>query len=139
PGVTRGLRLGTRIRRILPIHCPNPGRSRRVLAVGLPPTLAPLIRWRVLRRAARRQTWRKTSRELHHLLSRDGRKWVKEVWQSARELAQREPELSPLANAVGAGIAQTCGASENPDRDEAWLAVMRTGHATRAVLVGPAE
>jgi hypothetical protein len=92
-----------------------------------------------MRAAAQRQTWRKTSRELHHLLSRDGRKWVKEVWQQARELAQREPELSPLANAVGAGIAQTCSASENPDAGEAWLAVIRTGHATRAVLVEPTE
>ena len=127
---------GSGRRRASPVRS---GRSRRELAVGLPPTAAPLIRWRVVRRAAQRQTWRRTSRELHHLLSRDGRKWVKEVWQPARNLAQRESELSPLANAVSAGIAHTSGASENPDRDEAWLTVMRTGHATRAVLVGPTE
>ena len=89
--------------------------------------------------AQKRQTWRRTSRELHYLLSRGGRKWVKEVWQPARELAQRERALSRLANAVGAGIAQSCSASENPDADEAWLTVIRTGHATRAVLVGPTE
>jgi hypothetical protein len=89
--------------------------------------------------AAQRQTWRRTRRELHHLLSRDGRRWVKEVWQPARELADREPELSPLANAVGEGVAQTCSASQNPDGDKAWLAVIRTGYATRAVLVGPTE
>jgi hypothetical protein len=92
-----------------------------------------------LRGAAKRQTWRRTSRELHRLLSRDGRKWVKEVWQTARELAQREPELSPLANAVGVNVAQTCGASENSHGDEPRLAVIHTGQATRAVLVGPTE
>lgn len=107
--------------------------------MGLTPTATPLIRWRAMRGAAKRQTWRRTSRELHNLLSRDGRKWVKDVWQPARELAQREPELSPLATAVGADIAQTCSASENPDGDEAWLTVIRTGRATRAVLVGPTE
>ena len=92
-----------------------------------------------MRGAARRQTWRRTSRELHHLLSRDGRKWVTDVWQRARELAQREPGLSPLAAAVGADTAQSCSASENPDEGEALLAVIRTGHATRAVLVRPTE
>src|SRR5437660_5524658 len=90
-----------------------------------------------MRGVARRQTWRRTSRELHHLLSRHGRKWVKDVWQPARELAQREPGPSPLATAVGADIAQS--ASVNPDGSEAWLAVIRTGQATRAVLVGPTE
>ena len=31
----------------------------------------------------RRQSWRMTRRELHKTLSRDGRKWIKEVWQAA--------------------------------------------------------
>src|SRR5437764_14730177 len=89
--------------------------------------------------AQKRQTWRRTSRELHYLLSRGGRKWVKEVWQPARELAQRERALSRLANAVGAGIAESCSGSENPDADEAWLTVIRTGCATGAVFVVASE
>jgi hypothetical protein len=36
-----------------------------------------------MRERERRQSWRMTRRELHKTLARDGRKWIKEVWQAA--------------------------------------------------------
>ncbi len=95
-----------------------------------------------MRVGARRQSWRTTSRDLHRLVSRAGRKWVQEFWQAANAVAQEGPPLSPLAVAVGAGIAETRGASGAPVAEEvhrARLAVVRTGYATRSVLVSPAE
>ena len=44
----------------------------------------------------RRQSWRMTRGELHKTLARDGRKWIKEVWQAATEPATRS-EAEPVA------------------------------------------
>ena len=95
-----------------------------------------------MRRRTGRQSWRRTNRELHYLLSRAGRKWIKEVWRASDEIARRNPPLSPLAAAVGAGIAQSGGGSDASDAEavrQARSTVMRIGYATRIALAVPTD
>lgn len=95
-----------------------------------------------MRGRARRQTWRKTNRELHRTLSADGRKWVKEVWAAAEEVSQQPALLGELATVVGTGVVEDYAARQELEGDgshQALSAVMRIGYAARAVLAGPTE
>ncbi|MBV9195662.1 MAG: hypothetical protein JO168_16090 [Solirubrobacterales bacterium] len=91
---------------------------------------------------ARRQTWRRTSRELHRSLSADGRRWVREVWGAAEELARQPGLLSPPTTALAARIAERETAApgrEGDDARDAFTGVARIGYAARAVVAAPTE
>jgi hypothetical protein len=75
-------------------------------------------------------------------LSRAGKKWVKEVWTAADEMAHQDLPISSLAAATADGIVQSNGATQESDADHAHLArlgVIRVGYATRVVLAGSGE
>lgn len=87
-------------------------------------------------RREKRQSWRKTNRELH-LLSRAGRGWVKALWQASSADAQQDLGLSCLATAVAAGVARRSSVSQGSDAAELHQArsmVIQAGYATRRVL-----
>jgi hypothetical protein len=77
-----------------------------------------------------------------HRLSADGRKWVKELWETAEESSQQPSLLSPLANAIETAMAESYAASEaleGPNVHDALGVVMRIGYATRAAVAVPTE
>lgn len=89
----------------------------------------------------KRQSWRRTNRELH-VLSRAGRGWVKALWQTSSAMADEDPRLGALATAVTAAIARSSGASAESDAaelDQARSVVIRAGYATRGVLARSTE
>jgi hypothetical protein len=93
-------------------------------------------------RQVRRQTRRRTSLELHRLLSGAGRTWVKEVWDAADRTSAQLPLLSPLAGEVGRHLASSYALAERLEGDEvqdALDAAIRAGYGTRSVVAGPTE
>jgi hypothetical protein len=90
----------------------------------------------------RRQTRRRTSVELHRLLSRSGRSWVKEVWEAADRTSTTPSLLSPPAAELATLLASDYAGAERLEGDEvqdALTAAMRAGYAARAVVAGPTE
>jgi hypothetical protein len=93
-------------------------------------------------RQVRRQTRRRTSVELHRLLSGSGRTWVKEVWDAADQASAQLPLLSSLAGEVGRHLASGYAVAERLEGDEvqeALNAAIRAGYGTRSVVAGPTE
>jgi hypothetical protein len=93
-------------------------------------------------RLVRRQTRRRTGVELHRLLSRAGRTWVKEVWSAADQAAAEPSAISPLARAVGVRLADRYAGLERLEGEpvrEALLTVAEAGYAARSVVAAPTE
>lgn len=90
----------------------------------------------------RRQSWRLTRRELTHLMSRHGRKWVREVWGATTRTAGELESLSPLTTPLGNRLVERFAAGERLEGDEIQRALriaLVTGYACRGVIVGPTE
>jgi hypothetical protein len=90
----------------------------------------------------RRQTLRRTRVELHHSFTRDGREWIKEMWQAAEGILARLTELSPLTTVLGSGSADSYAAAEHLEGDEirhAFFDVIMAGYASRIVLAKAME
>jgi hypothetical protein len=93
-----------------------------------------------MKERARRQSWRMTRRELHKALARDGRKWIKEVWQAATAASARMDALSPVTTPLGNRLVESYGNREQATGAEVQRALrnaMVVGYATRVVLVDP--
>ncbi len=60
----------------------------------------------------RRQSGRLTRRELKQTLSRQGRKWVREVWQAATHSSGELNRLSPVTSPLGNRLVETYAATE---------------------------
>jgi len=89
---------------------------------------------------ARRQSRRQTRVELHRSLSGAGRAWVMEVWQAAQVRAANPLLLGPLTTAVGTNFVESHAAGQRlggKEAKDALFTVIKTGYASRAVLVGP--
>jgi len=90
----------------------------------------------------KRQSWRMTRREMRKTLARDGRKWVREVWQASSGAAAELDALSPLTTVLGTRLVEDYAAS----RKLAGTAIQRAlrivvvaGYGTRIVLVEPTD
>ena len=66
----------------------------------------------------RRQSWRRTRRQLNKSLSRHGRKWVKEVWQASTRTAAELDGLSPLTTPVARRLVESYATREHADGPE---------------------
>ena len=89
-----------------------------------------------------RLSWRMTRRELHHLMSRHGRKWVSEVWDAAARTAAELEELSPLTTALGNRLVERYAAADGLAGDDIYRALRSAtvvGYASRIVLAEPTE
>jgi hypothetical protein len=83
-----------------------------------------------------------TRRELHHLMSRHGRKWVREVWDAAARTAAELDQLSPLTTALGNRLVESyagAGGLEGGDIHRALRISTEVGYASRIVLAQPTE
>jgi hypothetical protein len=83
-----------------------------------------------------------TRRELTHLMSRHGRKWVRAVWNATAQTAAKLDGLSPLTTVLGNRLVESYAAGEGLEGGEIQRALRIatvTGYAARAVLVGPTE
>lgn len=90
----------------------------------------------------RRQSGRLTRRELKQTLSRDGRKWVKEVWQAAARTSGDLDRLSPVTTPLGNRLVESYAASERLGGGEIQRALRIAtvaGYATRLVIADPTE
>lgn len=90
----------------------------------------------------RRQSGRLTRRELKQTLSRDGRKWVKEVWQAAARTSGELNRLSPVTTPLGNRLVESYAASERLAGGEIQRALRIAtvaGYATRVVVAEPTE
>ncbi len=90
----------------------------------------------------RRQSGRLTRRELKQTLSRDGRKWVKEVWQAATRTSGDLNRLSPVTTPLGNRLVESYAASERLAGGEIQRALRIAtvaGYATRLVIAEPTE
>ena len=93
-----------------------------------------------MRERERQQSWRRTRRELHKTLSRDGRKWIKEVWGAAAGIAGRFDRLSPLTTVLGNRLVESYATRERlegEDLERALRVAVVTGYACRMVVVDP--
>jgi hypothetical protein len=94
----------------------------------------------MMRERGRRQSRRRTRVELRRSLSADGRAWVTEVWQAAEDLARDPSLLGSLTSALAVGFIERYAATEEPEAEDtqrSLFAVIKTGYASRTVLVGP--
>ena len=82
-----------------------------------------------------------TRRELHKTLTRDARKWVKEVWQAAAGTAVQLEALSPVTSPLGVRLVESYAAREQAGEEaERGLRIaLVAGYASRVVLVEPTE
>jgi hypothetical protein len=90
----------------------------------------------------KRQSWRKTRRELHVSMSRHGRKWLKNVWRSTAREASELDRFSPLTTVLGRKLVDSYAARTPTDGEamEKALGVALTyGYAARMVLVDPTD
>ena len=88
----------------------------------------------------RRQSWRKTRRELHKTLARDGRKWIKELWQAATAASGQIDALSPVTTPLGDRLVEAYGNREQAAGAEVQRALriaLVAGYASRVVLADP--
>jgi hypothetical protein len=88
----------------------------------------------------RRQSGRLTRRELKQTLSRQGRKWVREVWQAASRTAGELDRLSPVTTPLGNRLVESYAASERLAGGEIQRALRIAtvaGYATRVVIAEP--
>jgi hypothetical protein len=97
---------------------------------------------RSARPGERRQSWRLTRREVTHLMSRRGRKWVSEVWQAAARTSAELDGLSPLTTPLGNRLVESYAAAEGlegGDIQRALRIATVAGYASRMVLAEPTE
>lgn len=83
-----------------------------------------------------------TRRELNKTLARDGRKWVRQVWEAASGAAAELDALSPLTTVLGNRLVEDYAAANDLPGEEIQRAlriVIVTGYGTRIVLVTPTE
>jgi len=95
-----------------------------------------------LQQREKRQSWRMTRREMRKSLARDGRKWVREVWQASAGAAAELDALSPLTTVLGTRLAEDYTKSKKLAGSEIQRAlriVIVAGYGTRIVLVGPTD
>src|SRR5438874_12048120 len=88
----------------------------------------------------RRQSGRLTRRQLKQSMSRSGRKWVKEVWQSAARVAAGMNRLSPVSTPLGNRLAESYVAARRLEGGEIQRALriaLVAGYASRVVLAEP--
>src|SRR5579884_1064948 len=93
-------------------------------------------------RERRRQSWRMTRRELKQTLSRQGRKWVREVWDAAARISAEIERLSPVTAPLNHRLVESYAEEENLDGGEVQRALRiaaLVGYATRAVVAQPTE
>jgi hypothetical protein len=86
----------------------------------------------------RRQSWRRTRRQLHKSLNRDGRKWVRQVWDAAARTAGDLEALSPLTTLLGNRLVEDYSAREqlvSEDLQEALRVAVISGYTCRLVIV----
>jgi hypothetical protein len=81
-----------------------------------------------LQQREKRQSWRMTRREMRKTLARDGRKWVREVWQASAGAAAELDALSPLTTVPGTRLAEDYATSKK-------LAGSEIQRALRIVIV----
>lgn len=82
-------------------------------------------------------SWRMTRRELNKTLARDGRKWVREVWQSASGAAADLDALSPLTTVLGNRLVEEYAKEAGPELERALRIVIVAGYGTRIVIAKP--
>jgi hypothetical protein len=90
----------------------------------------------------KRQSWRKTRRELHVSMSRHGRKWLKNVWRSTAREASDLDRFSPLTTVLGHRLVESYAARAQADSEameEALGVALKYGYAARMVLVDPTD
>ena len=81
-----------------------------------------------------------TRRELRKTLARDGRKWIKEVWQAATATSAEIDSLSPVTTPLGTRLIESYGAREHASEAEVQRALriaLLAGYATRFVVLAP--
>ncbi len=90
----------------------------------------------------RRQSGRLTRRELKQTLSRQGRKWVREVWQASTRASGDMNRLSPVTSPLGNRLVESYAVSERLAGGEIHRALRIAavaGYATRVVIAEPTE
>jgi hypothetical protein len=90
----------------------------------------------------RRQSGRLTRRELKQTLSRQGRKWVRGVWQASTRASGDMNRLSPVTSPLGNRLVESYAASERLAGGEIQRALRIAtvaGYATRVVIAEPTE
>jgi hypothetical protein len=60
----------------------------------------------------KRQSWRRTRRELRVSMSRHGRKWLNGVWSATASMASELEGLSPLTTVLGSRLVESFAARE---------------------------
>src|ERR1700749_1563038 len=91
-----------------------------------------------MRERERRQSWRRTRRQLHKTLNRDGRKWVRGVWDAATRTAGDLERLSPLTTLLGNRLVENYSAREQlsgEDIQRALRVTVLSGYTCRIVIV----
>jgi hypothetical protein len=66
----------------------------------------------------KRQSWRRTRRELHISMSRNGRKWLRGEWKATASTAAEFDGLSPLTTVLGRRLAESFEAREHAGGEE---------------------
>jgi hypothetical protein len=90
----------------------------------------------------RRQSGRLTRRELRQSLSRDGRKWVRGVWDAAERYTVRLSSLSRVTSPLGTKLIDDYMANQNLTGAETHRVLFLTlvgGYSIRAVVAKPTE
>lgn len=90
----------------------------------------------------KRQSWRRTRRELHISMSRRGRKWLNKVWNTTGTTASEFEALSPLTTLLGRRLVENFVAREEADGEEIQNALRGAivyGYAVRMVVVDPTD
>ena len=90
----------------------------------------------------RRQSGRLTKRELRQILSGQGRKWVKEVWQAASQASAEMNRLSPVSTQLGNRLVESYASArhlEGAEIQRALRIATVAGYATRVVVAEPTE
>jgi len=92
--------------------------------------------------ADKRQSWRRTRRELHMSMSRHGRKWLRGVWKVTESTAAEFDALSPLTTVLGGRLVEGFEAREPAESKElqhALRVAIVYGYAARVVIVDPTD
>lgn len=90
----------------------------------------------------KRQSWRRTRRELRVSMSRHGRKWLRGVWNATASTASQFADLSPLTTLLGGRLAEDVATREHAEGEEIQHALRIAvvyGYAARMVLVDPTD
>jgi hypothetical protein len=93
-----------------------------------------------MRGRERRQSWRRTNRELYKALARDGRKWVKQAWRATAGTSAQLDALSPVTTVIGNRLVEDYAATQRLGGGEIQQALgimVVAGYGTRVVLVEP--